>query len=408
MGCPMNHPAPGPQTPLDYPFAVIDPFLLPPEFAVLRREQPVCLVRVATGDEVWLVTRHADVRAALADRKLSRNIFRPDAARLIPGVPTGQVSSPFVDPPAHTRWRKLVTRAFTPRHVEGMRPAVRKTVDLLVDELEAGPRPADLVSAFGYPLSIRVLCELLGVSVKQHEPFRALADTALTIDGSPGEDKAAARVELGAFAARLVAAKRADPGPDLLSQLVAVADAEDGRLNEPELVATVLAMLIGGYESAVHQIGKGLLALFRWPEQRSRLVADPSRIEAAVEEILRFAALDSGFGSPRYVTADVEIGGVTLPAGATVLVIRQSADRDPAAWDDPDSFDIGRDARAHTAFGYGPHRCLGAALARLELQIGIGALLHRFPGLRLAVRHDEVEWDYRITAAGPRSLPVEW
>ncbi|MGH3997923.1 MAG: cytochrome P450, partial [Pseudonocardiaceae bacterium] len=349
MSCPMNHPASGPQTPLNYPFPVTDPFALPPEFAVLRQERPVCPVRVATGDEVWLVTRHADVRAALADRRLSRNIFRPDAARLIPGVPTGQVSSPFVDPPAHTRWRKLVTRAFTPRHVESMRPAVGKTVDLLVDELEAGPRPADLVSAFGYPLSIRVLCELLGVSVEQHEPFRALADTALTIDGAPSEDKASARVELHAFAARLVAAKRADPGPDLLSQLVEAVDAEDGRLSEPELVATVLAMLIGGYESAVHQIGKGLLALLRWPEQRARLGADPSRIAAAVEEILRFAALDSGFGSPRYATADVEIGGVTLPAGATVLVIRQSADRDPSAWDDPDSFDIGRDARAHTA-----------------------------------------------------------
>lgn len=393
---------------LGYPFTVTDPFLLPPEFATLRRDRPVGPVRVATGDEVWLVTRYADVRAAMADRGLSRNIFRPDAARLIPGVPTGQVSSPFVDPPAHTRWRKLVTRAFTPRHVESMRPAVQKTVDALLDELEAGPRPADLVQSFGYPLSIRVLCELLGLSVEQHAPFRALADTALTIDGGSTAEMTAARVELGAFAGRLVAAKRAAPGEDLLSQLVGVADAQDGRLDEAELVATVLAMFIGGYESAVHQFGKGLLALFRWPEQRARLAADPSRIEAAVEEMLRFAALDSGFGSPRYATTDVEIGGARVPAGATVLLIRQSADRDPAAWEDPDTFDIGRDAHAHTAFGHGPHRCLGAALARLELQVGIGSLLARFPGLALTVAPEEIEWDFRITAAGPRALPVDW
>jgi cytochrome P450 len=391
-----------------YPFPVADPFLLPLEFDRLRREQPVCRVRVATGDEVWLVTRYDDVRTALADRRLSRNIFRPDAARLVPGVPTGQVSSPFVDPPAHTRWRKLVTRAFTPRHVEAMRPAVQRTVDDLLDAVAAGPRPADLVRAFAYPLSVRVLCDLVGVSLAQHEPFGALADTALTLDGAPAHEKAAARVELGAFAAGLVAAKRADPGEDLLSQLVGVADAEDGRLSEPELVATVLAMFVGGYESAVTQIGKGVLALFRWPEQRALLAADPSLIGAAVEEMLRFAALDSGFGSPRFATADLELGGVRIPSGSTVLVIRQSADRDPDRWVDPDTFDIRRDARAHTAFGHGPHRCLGAALARLELEVGIGTLLRRLPGLRPAVPVADVEWDYRITAAGPRSLPVLW
>jgi cytochrome P450 len=411
--CPLGHSAhsadtaPAPAVP-DYPFAVPDPFLLPVDFAALRRDRPVGPARVATGDEVWLVTRYADVREALADRRLSRDIFRPEAARLLPGVPTGQVSSPFVDPPAHTRWRKLVTRAFTPRHVEGMRGDVQKIVDDLVDGLEGGPRPADLVAQFGYPLSMRVLCQLLGVSDAHYATFRAVADTALSIDGAPAAAKDAARRELGTFAAGLVADKRAAAGPDLLSQLVAVVDAEDGRLSEQELVATVLAMFIGGYESAVHQVGKGLLALLRWPEQRAVLAAEPTRIGPAVEEMLRFAALDSGFGSPRFATGDVEIGGVRVPAGATVLVIRQSADRDPAEWTDPDRFDVRRDARAHTAFGHGPHRCLGAALARLELQTGIGTLLRRLPGLYLTVPPEQVEWDYRITAAGPRSLPVEW
>lgn len=391
-----------------YPFSSADPFRLPEEFARLRATRPVGPVRVATGDEVWLVTRYDDVRAALSDRRLSRDIFRPEAARLIPGVPPGQVSSPFVDPPAHTRWRKLVTRAFTPSHVEGMRSGVQAIVDGLVDDLEAGPRPADLVQDFAYPLSISVLCDLLGISVEQHRPFRALADTALTIDGRPQEEKAQARVALGEFALALVGDKRRTPGEDVLSQLITAVDAEDGRLSEGELVATVLAMFIGGYESAVNQVGKGMLALFRWPEQRLLLEQDPSRIDGAVEEMLRFAALDSGFGSPRFATADVELAGVVIPAGATVLVIRQSADRDPDRWPDPDVFDVTRDASAHTAFGHGPHRCLGAALARLELQAGIGTLLRRLPDLRLTVPVEQVEWEYRITAAGPRSLPVQW
>jgi len=393
---------------LRYPFPSADPFRLAEEFGHLRATRPVVPVQVATGDEVWLVTRYDDVRAALSDRRLSRDIFRPEAARLIPGVPPGQVSSPFVDPPAHTRWRKLVTRAFTPSHVEGMRGRVQAIVDGLVDELEAGPRPADLVQAFAYPLSISVLCDLLGISVEQHRPFRALADTALTIDGRPQEEKARARAALGEFALELVAVKRRTPGQDVLSQLITAVDAEDGRLSEGELVATVLAMFIGGYESAVNQVGKGLLALFRWPEQRLLVEQDPSRIVGAVEEMLRFAALDSGFGSPRFATADVELGGVVIPAGATVLVIRQSADRDPDHWPDPDVFDVTRDASAHTAFGHGPHRCLGAALARLELQLGIGTLLRRLPDLRLVVPVSAVEWDYRITAAGPRALPVQW
>lgn len=394
--------------PRTYPFRITDPFQLPAEFAQLRTEEPVCRVRVATGDEVWLITRYDDVRAVLGDRRFSRNIFRPDAARLIPGVPTRQVSSPFVEPPAHTRWRRLVTRAFTPRYVDGLRGHVQSLVDKLLDEVQAAPRPADLVPLFAYPLSISTLFELLGIPSAQYGPWRTLADTALTINDVPMQDKAEAFVKMNAFSAELIANKRAYPADDFLSQLVAVIDSEDGRLSEQELVATILAMLVGGYESATNQIGKTLLALFRYPDQLTRLRAEPSLLGAAIEEGLRFAALDSGFGSPRYALEDVQIGEVTIPKGSTVLVIRQSADRDETQYPDPDRFDITRDARAHNAFGHGPHRCLGAALARLELEVGIGTLLRRFPRLALAVPPDQIEWDYRITAAGPATLPVTW
>jgi cytochrome P450 len=394
--------------PRAYPFRVTDPFQLPVEFARLRAEEPVCRVRVATGDEVWLVTRYDDVRAVLGDRRFSRNIFRPDAARLIPGVPTRQVSSPFVEPPAHTRWRKLVTRAFTPKYVEGLRGQVQAIVDKLLDEVQAAPQPADLVPMFAYPLSISTLFELLGIPSAQYGPWRALADTALTINDLPMEEKADAFVRMNVFSAELIANKRSFPAEDFLSQLVAVIDSEDGRLSEQELVATILAMLVGGYESATNQIGKTLLALFRYPDQLAKLRAEPELIGPAVEEGLRFAALDSGFGSPRYTLEDVRFGEVTIPKGSTVLVIRQSADRDETQYPEPDRFDITRDARQHNAFGHGPHRCLGAALARLELEVGIGTLLRRFPRLTLAAPPEQIKWDYRITAAGPATLPVTW
>jgi cytochrome P450 len=391
-----------------FPVPVPDPFQLPVEFAELRASEPVVRVRVGTGDEVWLVTRYEDVRAVLADRRFSRNVFRPDAARLIPGVPTRQVSSPFVDPPAHTRWRKLVSRAFTPRHVEGMRGQVQAIVDDLLDRLEAHGWPADLVPEYAYPLPIRVICTLFGIADDQHEPFRELADTGLTINERPAEEKAAAFAGMAGFSHDLIAAKRQRPGDDLLSQLVAVHDEDDGRLSEEELVATILAMLVGGYESTVNQIGKGLLALFRCPEQLAALRANAGLIGPAVEEMLRYAALDSGFGSPRYAKEDVPVGGTVIPKGSTVLVIRQSADRDETQFDDPERFDIRREPQQHNAFGYGPHRCLGAALARLQLELGIGSLLRRFPRLQLAAAPDRIGWDYRITAAGPRELPVTW
>lgn len=391
-----------------YPFTSPDPFVLPGEFRELRAERPVAEVTVATGDTVWLVTRHEDVRAALTDRRLSRNIFRPDAARLIPGVPTRQMSSPFVEPPAHTRWRKLVTRAFTPRRVAQMRPRVQRIVDDLVDAIETQGPPADLVRSLAYPLSMGVLCEVLGIEAEEHGRFGGLADDALTINGLSMEEKAAAFGAMTTFSAELIAAKRERPGEDFLSTLIGLHDDDDGRLTEEELKATILAILTGGYESAVAQIGKSVLALLRHPGQLELLRADPGLVGGAVEESLRYAAMDSGFGSPRYALEDVTIGDVTIPKGSTVLVIRQSANRDEREFPDPDRFDITREPGQHFTFGFGPHLCLGQALARLELEIAIATLLRRLPGLAAAEPPERLPWDFRITAAGPRTLPITW
>jgi cytochrome P450 len=392
----------------EYPFRVSDPYVLPEEFTRLRVDAPVCPARVATDDEVWLVTAYEEARAALSDRRLSRNIFRPEAARLIPGVPTRQPSSPFVEPPGHTRWRKIVGRVFTPRHVEGMRGRVQEVVDELFADMTARPQPVDLMAHFAYPLSNTVVCELVGISLDEHEPFRRLAETALTIGEASMEEMTAAFVSMSRFAEDLVAAKRKRPGDDLLSKLISVEGAEEGKLTAAELAATIIALFIGGYESTVTQIGKGLIALLRNPDQLAAVRSDPALMRSAVEETLRYAALDSGFGSPRFATEDVPLGGVVVPKNATVLVIRQAANRDPSVFKDPERFDATREPNPHVAFGYGPHVCMGSFLARIVLEIGIGTVITGLPGMRLAVPFEEIAWDYRITASGPKTLPITW
>ena len=390
-----------------YPFPTADPLQLPAEFASLRANQPVAPVTVSSGDTVWLVTRYDDVKAVLGDARFSRNIGRPEAARLIPGV--RMPSMPLADPPAHTRWRKLVSKAFTARQITALRPRLIEIVDGLLDGIEARPQPVDLMEHFAFPLPIAVVCELLGLDAGEQGPFRKQAALALSADGATPEERGAAFGELAEQAGNIISDRRANLGDDLLSGLIAVHDADEGSLTEPELVATVMTLLIGGYENPAHQVGKGLYSLFRHPAQLAALRADPARLPAAVEEMLRYTgALDSGFGSPRFALEDVEVAGVTIPKGSTLLVIRQSANRDETRFDDPDRFDISRDPTQHLVFGHGPHHCIGAALARLEFEVGFGRLLARFPGLRLAVPIEDIQWAYRVTASGPAALPAAW
>jgi cytochrome P450 len=389
-----------------FPFSAADPLMLPKQFAWFRSNDPIPRVKVASGDEIWLITRHDDVRAVMSDPRFSRVIDRPDAARVFPGA--RMLSSPIADPPAHTRWRKLVSKAFTARQVEQMRDGIKEIVGGLVDDIAARPQPVDLVSAFAVPLPIAVVCALLGMTTDRHAGFSAVAG-ALLATGSTPEEKAEAFRALGDYSREVIAERRHKPGSDLLSRLIEVHDDDDGRLGEDELVSTVQTLLIGGYENTAHQIGKSLYALFRYPDQLALLRGDPSLLGRAVEELLRFAgAIDSGYGLPRYATEDVKVGDTVIPKGATVMVMRQSANRDETKFTEPDRLDITRDSSQHFALGIGPHYCLGASLARLELELGLGALFQRFPRLALAIPVEEVGWRYRLTTSGPASLPVVW
>jgi len=391
-----------------YPFATADPSELADVFAGLRATDPLPRVVLPTGDEARLVTRYEHARTVLGDARFSRNLNRPEAARLTADG-SHNLSPPFADPPAHTRWRRLVSSAFTARHVAALRPRVQSIVDGLVDQIAAQGPSVDLMDAFAFPMAVAVICGVLGIPVVDQRRFRGWVNTTLAIDETgAGADRFAGMTAMAEYTRELVAAKRADLGDDLISSLVTAGDDTD-RLTDDELLITVISLVVGGYESTAHQIGKGLLALFGAPEQLAAVRANAAMIPAAVEETLRYASFVSGFGTARVATEDLWVGDVLVPSGTTLLVVVHSANRDEAVFVDPERLDIGRACVGrHITFGLGTHFCVGAALARLELQVAFGTLLARLPRLRLAVPVNEVRWEARLAAVGPRELPVTW
>jgi cytochrome P450 len=310
-----------------------------------------------------------------------------------------------MDPPDHTRIRRLVSQAFTPRRIEQLREPIRRTADQLLDTIAPHGR-ADLISSYAAPLPIRVICDLLGVAPEDRRDFRAWTDALVAPDPAQPIRAREAIGSMLAFFARLIADKRADPVDDLLSALIAVRDEQD-RLSEDELMSLVFLILFAGYENTVHLIGNGVLALLSHPDQMAALRADPGRLGGAVEELARYDG-PAPLAIRRFPVEEVTIGGFTIPAGETVLLSLAAAHRDPHRFTDPDRLDIGRDTTGHLALGHGIHYCLGAPLARLETEIAIAALLDRFPGLLLDVAPDELRWRPSMRSRGLLSLPVRY
>ncbi|MFF4117131.1 cytochrome P450 family protein [Streptomyces sp. NPDC001714] len=376
-------------------------------YARLREAGPVHRVAGTDGLPAWLVTRYEDVRQALADPRLSL-----DKAHAKPGGYRGLALPPALDanllnmdPPDHTRVRRLVSRAFTPRRVALLREPVRRTAGVLLDAMAPLGR-ADLITAYAAPLPIAVICELLGVAEEDRPDFRAWTDALVVPDPARPERVREAVGALLAFFARLLAGKRAEPADDLLSAMIAVRDEED-RLSEDELMSLAFLILFAGYENTVHLIGNATLALLRNPEQLAALRADPDRLGPAVEELARYDG-PAPLAIRRFPTEDVTIGGVTVPAGETVLLSLAAAHRDPRRFPEPDRLDLGRDATGHLALGHGIHYCLGAPLARLETEIALGALLDRFPRLELDVPVEQLGWRPSMRTRGLLALPVRY
>jgi cytochrome P450 len=377
-------------------------------YAALAAQGPMQQVRLPSGAIGRLVTGHEAARAALTHPAIRKGgpSRAPHAGELPPGIAAAINHHMLgMDPPDHTRLRKLVSAAFTHRRTEALAPGVQQLTDDLLDRL-ADRDEADLITAFAYPLPIAVICRLLGVPDADHHLFRQWT-APLVVGGNMAGVQAytAAATALVAYVRELLAEKRRRPADDLLSALVAVRDGGD-RLTEDELTSMVYLLLLAGHETTVNLIGNGVLALLTHPDQLALLRAEPERLPAAVEELLRFdGPLQSAV--PAVATEPVQIAGVTVPAGAPVVVALLAANRDPDRLARPDRLDVTRpDVLGHLAFGHGVHHCLGAPLARLEGRIALGSLVARFPRLRLAVPAAEIERTQGLLMNGLAALPV--
>jgi cytochrome P450 len=374
-------------------------------FARMREEAPVTQVALPDGSRVWLVTRYADVRSALADPRLNKDWagkLTPEGWEPDPVFGYLSVHMLNLDPPDHTRLRKLVSKAFTARRVAGLRPRVEAITSSLLDAM-AGRDEVDLIGAFAFPLPITVICELLGIPASDQDTFQAWSHAIVSSVVSPGEVREAGAAMYQYFTG-LMAEKRRSPADDLLSALIAARDDADA-LDERELFAMLFLLLIAGHETTTNLIASGTLALATHPAELARLRSDPSLLPGAVEELLRYAN-PLNHATERFTLEPTEIGGVTIPAREWVLCVTSSANRDPSRFPDPDRLDLGRDAGGQLAFGHGIHYCLGAPLARLEGEVAFGALLARFPSLSLAVPVSSLRWRPSSLIHGLESLPV--
>ncbi|KAA2266134.1 cytochrome P450 [Solihabitans fulvus] len=395
------------QQPRTYPFAESERLDIDPRYAELREHEPLARVRLPYGGDAWLATRHEDVRLVLGDPRFSRaaTVGR-DVPRLTPSL-SRDSSILSMDPPEHSRLRRLVAKAFTARRVEQLRPRAQQVVDGLLDDLVAQGSPADLVEGLALPLPITMICELLGVPTEDRDRFRAWSDTVLALTAFSPEEIEVAIAELNGYLAGLIQQRREEPTDDLLGALVLARD-EDDRLSEDELVGLGVTLLVAGHETTANQIGNFVYALLTHPGPLAALRADPQALPTAIEELLRFTPLGSSAGFPRIAMEDVEVGGVLVRAGEAVLVHAVSANRDERVFEHAADLDLVRAHNPHIAFGHGVHHCLGAPLARMELQVAVGTLLDRFPRLDFAVPADEVPWKRGRLVRGLRALPVTW
>jgi cytochrome P450 len=392
---------------------IADPF---PTFARLRQADPVHWSDILGG---WVLTRYRDVRAVLFDRRLSADRITPFRDHL-PPAQRGELRdllamlglwAVFNDPPEHTRRRGLLNKAFTPRAVAGLRPAIAVLVERLLDGVAERER-FDLIADFAYPLPATVIAGLIGVPAADLDRFKRWSDDIAVFVGSalvtPNKRERAlggAR-EMAAYFRAMAAEHRARPRDDILSALIAAE--EDGvRLCEDEIVASCILLLFAGHETTTNLIGNGMLALLRHPVERAALAARPELMADAVEEMLRYDGPTQAM--TRIALEDVAFAGADgeprlVRRGQRLFVLLNAANRDPEIFAEPERFRFGRTDNRHLSFGYGPHFCLGAPLARLEAEIGIAALLRRRPALALA--DDQPEWSDSFVLRGVKALPV--
>ncbi|MFE0146922.1 cytochrome P450 [Nonomuraea sp. NPDC059007] len=379
----------------------------PDEFGVLREQGSVHRMTYPDGHEGWLVTGYGAARAILADNRFSNRMELQHQA--IPSraaiaekfkkqMPDSKPQPGMflrMDPPDHTRFRKLLTGQFTVRRMKGLEPRIAEITEERLDFMTA---PADLVKDFALPIPSLVICELLGVPYEDRETFQRDSATLLSFDGE-ADTLIAAYQDLAGYLYGLIAKKRAQPDEALLSGLL---DLEDD-----ELLGVAFLLLIAGHETTANMLGLGTYALLTNPGQLALMRDDPSAVDNGVEELLRYLTIIHA-GPIRAALEDVEIEGHRIKAGESVTISLSSANRDPAHFEAPDRLDLTRATAGHLTFGHGIHQCLGQQLARIEMRIAFPALLRRFPGLRLACAPSEVPMRSDMAIYGVHRLPVTW
>ncbi|GII60896.1 cytochrome P450 [Sphaerisporangium krabiense] len=377
------------------------------ELARAREDEGVVRVETPFGPPAYLICRHEDVRQVLADPTRFSSALAPlpgsgyvDADEL-ERLRAGQLFR--LDPPEHSRLRRMLTPEFTMRRMRGLEPRITQIVHKALDDLERAGKPADLVEHFALPVPSLVICELLGVPYADRARFQEravrLLDTSL-----PMERRVAAQREDRAYMADLVARAQAAPGQDMLGMLVR----EHGDdLSTDELIGIAELLLLAGHETTSNMLALGTLALLRHPDQLAVIRQDPAQAEPAVEELSRWLSVVQSL-PPRMTTTDVEIAGQVIPSGSLLICSLPAANRDPAFVHDPETLDVTRAAAGHLAFGHGVHHCLGAPLARMEMRIAFPALLRRFPGLALADPDEQADFRIFTTVYGVNALRVTW
>ena len=397
-----------PQLPFDRP-NVLE---LAPLYDVLRRQAPISRVRTPAGDQAWLVTSYDEARVLFADPRFGRSHPAPERAARISNaaIINGPTADYDTERAEHTRMRKLLTPAFSAKRMRLLTDHVREIVDERLDALQAAHdrapgEPVDLHEYLSFPLPVRVICGLLGVPFADREYFHGLSDRMNRM--SSGDDPQDAAEEFRAYMGRLAEAKRAEPGEDVVSDLVA-AQRDDPDFDDAEMTKLARGLLFAGHETSVNQIDIGVLMLLTDPARRDAFAADPEGlVQQTVEEMLRLSA-PGGLGLLRYAHEDVEIGGVTIETGDAVVISQAAANRDAAVFADAEDFDPSRRPNTHLAFGHGAHFCIGASLARTELRVVFTALFQRFPQLRLGVGLDELVVRSDRVTGGVEGLPVTW